>query len=271
MIDTKLPASHGTHFALQALVPVAVGRTTVNLYAIIDPGMHVEERAHAYQINKTALASTLVDLHVQLDALGQQLNLAATVDGVRDDWLRFFHDSWCDFSRLAVLSFHNDAGDQIIDTTTAANTAILLPVVDGVIVNCRRLNIKFVRVQINFDFRSLVSIDPPGLTTLRVEYYVEIPQTSCTMTNGNGGAYNLVTYHGPGNLRTRTMQQVHNDILAQTLQDGPYDLQPASFNLTTARTDGTALRSKIEGKILRLAYPTICNTLFLELCPGYSN
>jgi hypothetical protein len=28
----------------------------------IDLGMHVEERAHAYQINKTALASTPVNL-----------------------------------------------------------------------------------------------------------------------------------------------------------------------------------------------------------------
>jgi hypothetical protein len=111
MTDTKLPASHGTPFAPRALVPVAVGRTSVNLYAVINPGMHVEERAHAFQINKTALASTPVDLRVQLDALGQQLNLAATVDGVHDDWLRFFHDSWCDFSRLAILSFHNDKGD----------------------------------------------------------------------------------------------------------------------------------------------------------------
>ncbi len=120
-------------------MPVAVGRTSVNLYAIIDPGMHVKERAHAFQINKIALpgplASTPVNLRVQLDALGQQLNLAATVDGVRDDWLRFFHDSWCDFSRLAILSFHNDVGDQINDTMTAANKAILLPVIDGNLVN----------------------------------------------------------------------------------------------------------------------------------------
>ena len=111
MTDTKLPASHGTPFAPRALVPVAVGRTLVNLYAIIHPGMHVKERAHANQINKTALASTPVNLRVQLNALGQQLNLAATVDGVQDDWLCFFHDSWCDFSRLAILSFHNDKGD----------------------------------------------------------------------------------------------------------------------------------------------------------------
>jgi hypothetical protein len=87
MTNTKLPALHGTTFAPRALVPVAVGHTTVNLYAVIDPGMQVEERAHAYQINKTALASAPVDLRVQLDALGQQLNLAAMVDGVQDDWL----------------------------------------------------------------------------------------------------------------------------------------------------------------------------------------
>ncbi len=82
MPDTKLPALHGTPFAPRALVPVTVGRTSVNLYAIINLGMHVEERAHAFQINKTALASMPVDLQVQLDALGQQLNLAAMVDGV---------------------------------------------------------------------------------------------------------------------------------------------------------------------------------------------
>jgi hypothetical protein len=57
----------------------------------------------------------------------------------------------------------------------------------------------------------------------------------------------------------------------QTLQDAPYDLQLASFNLTMARTDSTLLQSEIEGKILHLAYLTICNTLFLKLCPGYSN
>ena len=82
MTDTKLPASHGTPFAPRALVPGTVGRTLVNLYAIINPGMHVEERPHAFQINKTALALMPVDLRVRLDVLGQLLNLAAAVNGV---------------------------------------------------------------------------------------------------------------------------------------------------------------------------------------------
>ena len=272
MADSKLPApQHGTPFAPRALAPVAVGRTSVNLYPVIDSSMPVEERAHAYQVNKTALASAPVDLRVQLDALGQQLNLAATVDGVRDDWLRFFHDSWSDFRRLAILSFHNDAGAQINDTSTAANAAVLLPVVNGHVANCRQANVKFVRVQITLDFRPLVNVEPPGITTLRVEYYIELPQTSRAMVNGAGAGYNLVTFHGADDLRTLAQAAVQASILDLTLQDGPYDLQPASFNLTTARTDGTSLRSEIEGKILRLAYATICNTLFVELCPGYSN
>ena len=92
-----------------------------------------------------------------------------------------------------ILSFHNDAGAQINDTTTATNTAILLSVIDGNLANCRKSNVKFVRVQITLDFRPLVSVDPPGLTTLRVEYYVELPQTSRAMMNGVGVGYNLVT------------------------------------------------------------------------------
>jgi hypothetical protein len=47
MTDAKLPVPHGTPFAPRALVPVAVGRSTVNLYPVIDPSMPVEERAHA--------------------------------------------------------------------------------------------------------------------------------------------------------------------------------------------------------------------------------
>ncbi len=260
MTNSKLPTLHGTLFAPCALVPVSVGRATVNLYPVINPGMPVEEHAHAFQVNKTALASAPVNFRVQLDALGQELNLAATVDGIRNDWLRFFQDSWCDFSRLPILSFHIDMGSQIQDTTTAANAAILLPVINGNLANCRWANVKFVRVQITLDFRSLVSIEPLGITTLQVEYYIELPLTSQAMVNGAGAGYNLVMFHGANNLRTLQSVEVQATILDQTLQDGPYDLQPASFNLTTARTDGASLRSAIEGKILHLAYATICNT-----------
>ena len=91
------------------------------------------------------------------------------------------------------------------------------------------------------------------------------------MTNGAGAAYNLTTFHGTADLRTLTEEQVRAEILDFTLQDGPVELQPASFGVTSARTDSLALCMEIKRKILRLAYKTVCNTLFIELCPGYSN
>ncbi len=90
----------GTSFAPKTLVPVSVGCTTVNLYPVVDTTMLVHERAHAFQINKTALSLQALDIRVMLDALGAQLNLCASVKGMIEEWLFFFQDSWFDFSLL---------------------------------------------------------------------------------------------------------------------------------------------------------------------------
>ena len=82
MSDSHSPARANAPFALCALVPVTVGRTAVNLYPVIDQGMPPHERAHAFHINITALSSQSIDLRAQLDALGHQLNLSVTVDGL---------------------------------------------------------------------------------------------------------------------------------------------------------------------------------------------
>jgi hypothetical protein len=81
-------ASVGTPFAPRALVPVNVGRSIVNLYPVINPSMEPHEHTHAFHINKTALSSWTIDLRVQLNALGHQLNLTALVNGVIHDYAR---------------------------------------------------------------------------------------------------------------------------------------------------------------------------------------
>ncbi len=54
--------------------------------------MQPYERAHVYHITLTVLSLQNIDLRLQLDALGHQLNLQAMVDGVVNNWLHFFHD-----------------------------------------------------------------------------------------------------------------------------------------------------------------------------------
>jgi hypothetical protein len=92
---------------------------------------------------------------------------------------------------------------------------------------------------------------------------------SWQLTNGTGSAYALLTFHGVSDLQMLSPADIQAQLLTMTFQDGPIDLQPARFNLLSARTDSTELRSEIEAKILRLSFSMVCNALFLELCPGY--
>ncbi len=78
---TPRAADSSRPFVLRALVPVTVGRSTINLYPVINGNMATHKQAHAFHINKTALSSQNIDLRIQLDALGHQLNLSATVEG----------------------------------------------------------------------------------------------------------------------------------------------------------------------------------------------
>ena len=270
MPDPPVAGGIGTPFAPRALVPVRVGSNTIMLYPVVDQSMLPHERAHAFHYNKTALAAQNIDLRLQLDALGTQLNLIVMVDGTINNCFRFFYDSWFDFSMLTILSFHNAKGDIMTTTTDATDPSVLLPVVNGPLANCRKKDVKFVRVQLTVDFASLVNVTTPGATVLRTEYYIELPQTSVQVADANGNAYNLLTFHGPADLRTMSTADVQALILDVTLQDGPVDLQPSKFNLTSARTDSTEMRSDNESRIVRLASPTVLHTMFLELCPGYS-
>ncbi len=57
-------------FVPQQLVSVSVGRYQLNLYPKLTPGAWVVERAHAFQICKSALASLNINIHIIFDALG---------------------------------------------------------------------------------------------------------------------------------------------------------------------------------------------------------
>jgi hypothetical protein len=269
-IKAAAAAKAGGLFVLRTLESETIGKATVKLYPVITSAMKPPERAHAFQINKTALSVPGINRRAMLDTLGTQISLNATVDSTVDNWYRHFDRNWCNFAHLSILSFHNNAGAQVVDLVTAADPSNLLPVQDGAMANCRRANIKFVCVQLNLDFAMLVTLRPPGNTTLRTEYYTKLPQASCDLTSGNNQAYPLTTYLGPGNVRTIAATDFKCDILAHTLQDGPVDLLLPTFNLTAARLDRTTLVSEFCNKIIMLATLLVLDCLFNQLCPGYS-
>jgi hypothetical protein len=179
----SIATSLGTPFAPCALVPVNIGRSTINLYPVINPSMQSHKCAHAFHTNKMALSSQTTNLQIQLDALGHQVNLSATVDKVIHNWVCHYNNRWFNFSQLVILSFHDKKGNHVNNTMIAGNLSVLLPVVDGAIAYCHH-HIKFMRLQLSVNFIDLVTVNHPGPTTLWTEYNIKLPQTMHAMTMG---------------------------------------------------------------------------------------
>jgi len=145
-------------FIPRDLVTVMVGRHSTTCYPKVEAKMPVHERAFAYQVAKSALESLPVDFRLIIEAMATQVNCNATADGLMYDWKSVLDEGWYNPVLLQILSFHNSAGSEILDTTTNAGASVLLPVVDGVLANCRKPDVRFVRVQITLDYTALFAV-----------------------------------------------------------------------------------------------------------------
>jgi hypothetical protein len=124
-------AQGNLHILPQPLESVQTNKQNVKLYPVVDLTMKPPKCAHAFQINKTALAAPGTNQRAMLNALGTQLNLSAIINGVLSDWTHHFHRNWCNYANLLILLFYNNAGNQVNNTTTENNSAVLLPVING--------------------------------------------------------------------------------------------------------------------------------------------
>ena len=129
------PSGSGMSFVPLDLVSIQVGRYSANVYPKIDATMPIFERAHAFQVARSAIKLIPVDTRVLFNALGTQLNCSAIVNGLMFDWRSRFDDHWGDFTHLTIQSLHNSAGTKINNTTIAGNPNIPLPVQNGAVVN----------------------------------------------------------------------------------------------------------------------------------------
>ena len=194
-------------------------------------------------------------IHVSFLTPSAQLNCSSIVDGQIFDWKDFFEQHWCDFQHLIIQSYHNSAGVVIANTTNPLHPSILLPVQDGVYADCRKADVRFVRVSSVINFAPLaIGHLVPGPTILRSQYYIELPQTTRVLTNGVGVAYNLTTWHGVDDLSTLSVANIRLLILDVVIQSGPIALLQADFNLGEANIDSNGLVETIHAKILKLGF-----------------
>ncbi len=251
------------------LVSIQVGRLYASVYPKVEPTMPIHERAHAFQVIKSALKSLPLDMRLILEAIGTQLNCNAQVDGAMFDFCSMFDKSWYNFANLVIQSFHNSAGAVIQNTMIAGNPAVLLAVANGPLPACCQQDVCYVHVSCTINFARLITI--PGPTVLRVGFYIKLPQTTRVMVNGLGANYNLTSWLSADDLSVLTRNEGRAQILEPCLCDGLITLAAADFNLAEANVDGETIHDTIQTKILKLGFKQICASIFQQLCPGYSD
>jgi hypothetical protein len=271
MISNQMAASANKVMAFVPcdLVSIQVGRLYASVYPKVEPTMPIHERAHTFQVIKSALESLPLDTCLILEAIGMQLNCNAQVDDAMFDFCSIFDELWYDFANMVIQSFHNSAGTVIQNTTIAGDPAVLLAVADGPLPACRQQDVCYVSVSCTINFARLITI--PGPTVLRVGFYIKLPQTTRVMVNGLGENYNLTSWLGADDLSVLTRDKVCVQILEPCLRDGPITLGAADFNLAEANVDGETIRNTIQTKILKLGFKQIGASIFQQLCPGYSD
>jgi hypothetical protein len=260
--------NYDMQFAHKQLVQVKIGGIAVMLYPVIDDDMKTPESAYAFQVNKSNLQAVgnLTPRQI-LTAMGLQTRQSAVVDGAMASFLRHFHDHWRNFFNLTIMSWHDSSGTIINNTTLALDPAVLLPIVNGPLAACRQQDVRFVRVQVSVDYSYAIR----GVSPLRLDFYIELPQSSTPMLNGAGNAYTLVTYAGVADLRTLNTEQAKADILDVTYQTGPGQIVPPAFGTISATLNQVQATNDCESKILRVVLDAVFNEVFAAIAPNYTN
>ena len=118
---------------------VSIGRTSVSLYRKVDETMSDPEKALAFQHNRTALASADLDQRARILTLADRMNLMLTAEAGLADWERKLSKNWSNFAYLKILSWHDEKGPRINNTTIPGDSSILLPVQDSNVADCLKM------------------------------------------------------------------------------------------------------------------------------------
>ena len=124
----------------------------------------------------------------------------------------------------------------------------------------------FVRVQVSIDYSYAIR----GVSPIRVDFYVELSQSSTAMDNGGGVAQTLVMYAGPADLCTLDTAQSAATILTVTYQANPGQIVAPVFGATSATLHQARAMIDLETKILRVVLPAVCQDVFQGIAPNYT-
>ena len=166
-----------------------------------------------------------------------------------------------------MISFHDESGQVVANTTTAAAAQILKATGDAATptaaANCRVANIKYVTVEVNIDF---TQITKDNSSRFRVSTVVELPITSRQISDDVAGVVNVTTYHGQADIRTMFAEDFEDEILNTTGQKGAAALVAPAFGAGVATLDTETKANKLYEFVVGSCLGWLQNNVFKMIC-----
>ena len=115
-----------------------------------------------------------------------------------------------------IHSIHNSTGTFLAGATTPTDSTILKTIGSAtthtILGDLRPANIMFARVRVTFDFSHLDGC----MVNLSLDTFIQLPQHTQTIFNGNGGNVVLTTFHGNDDITSYSKEEFRQLILVPT-------------------------------------------------------
>ena len=175
----------------------AAGSTAkIMLYPVTQRNWPEAEKAHSiHSASSILIQQTSMTNEEKLRNLGVCTNSQSTVMAIMGSFKRKFGRSQFDFTNLTILGFYDNNGALIANCSTDADSSILKPVQDGIVADCRPANVKFVKVRNECDYSGQITVAHQRVRILPAKYYVELYQSTKSVTGGSGQVCQVTTWH----------------------------------------------------------------------------
>ena len=144
-----------------------------------------------------------------------------------------------------ILSFHDAEGRILNQSTTTADSQVLLPVgtvtSDWAETARREQHITFAKIRVRVDLQPITN-KPDSVVYL--DTFVQLPQQARMIKDAGGNDITVRTYYGDANLKAMPADRFKATILDATGQQGAADLDQASFTATGATLNEDKMQEK---------------------------
>ena len=161
--------TYGTHFVPKDPSSITYGKETLMVYHKIIVKIPLLEKAHAFNINRSAIEASSLSPTPKLQLMGSLHGTETIIGNINSEWKNYTFDEGAKNKNMTLESFLNSSSSIVPNCFTAGRES--KPIQDRPINDCRLPNIFYTKIHIQVD---LSSLDQTRKPTVRFSTYLHL-------------------------------------------------------------------------------------------------